>query len=250
MKTEELTDEVAKGMETLLKTYTGESTGRPTGSLSFGLKDVEFTSKGIKHILESLTKCDVIGDLIIHGTLKPIETSCIEKLSNVLENNNSLKRIDIGGFAVTKETTKAFVKAMSKQRTLTHLVLYRWELKPDDLQTLLSECIFEFLDLTKCDINDEGCRIIGESLKKNTTLKKIVLDDNSHITEAGVKHIYKALKNNSKSKLSKISLEKNKLDEDLVLDLVELLDERKDNIKTTSTTTPSVVTKEKKRREH
>lgn len=142
--TPELTDTVAKNMEVLLKTYTSASTERMEGTLSLGLKDVDFSSVGINHIFNSLEKCDIIGDLILHGSYKPLEKTNIETLAKVLKTNQTLKRLDIGGFAVNREITQMFAKVMASQKTVIHLILFKWELKPEDITLLLDGLCFPF----------------------------------------------------------------------------------------------------------
>lgn len=191
-----LTDDAAKSMNTLLKGYSTETVKeRKAGSLGIALKECDFSSQGLNALLTSFFYCDIVGELIIHGTFKPLEESSIQGLEQVLMGQGTkccISKLELKGFAVSSKITRALVELMAKQKIVKQLYLLKFEVRADAVKILLQQSSLELLDLSGCEIADAHIDTMTEALQQNTTLKKLVLDDNN-ITDAGVQKLIQGI---------------------------------------------------------
>jgi hypothetical protein len=253
-----LTDEVAKEIEQLSKNFNSSrdssiiSTGTPSkksaeekpkaprkvAGLTIGFYQADFGVEGIDAIFRTCKQSDYVGELVLHGMYKPMEMQNIVTLKDILLSNNSdqnmcaLTKLNIGGFAVTSQVSTEFFTVMNKQKRITHLTLFKWQLKASDIRNILihrdlkdsSECVIEVLDVSNCDVGDEACKVLAEVLQSNRSLKTLILNNNL-ITETGVKALTDGLKESTVTMISKIELMDNdvNMESDSYKELMTLL---------------------------
>jgi len=197
---------------------------RQSSSLSLQFLESDFGSNGVDSVLKIVSVCDFVHELVIEGNYKPLEMQSIETLGKILLTNSAdqrcvLTRFHLGKFAISQQIASEFMSLMNKQRKITHLSLSKWQITPVLLRKLLidketndSRCVFEVLDLTDCEINNECCKVLAECLKTNTCLTKLVLCKNK-ISDVGVNHLIGGIEEmNSECRLQVVDLQDNEVD--------------------------------------
>jgi hypothetical protein len=235
-----LTDEVAKNISIFLKSYHTETIRvRVIRSLAIGFKNAKFESNGINKILNALMYCDIIGELIITlESYNPFDQSNLDTLRMSLlaaetgsgePNKCKLTKLTLGGFAVTPAISKSLSQLMSKQQRVTHLSLVKWEMKAENVKSLVAEGNpFEYIDLTGDEIGDDSCQELGAAFKNNQLhkLRKLILNTNS-ITEKGVQYLIDGIAESESDNIYDIQLQDNNInDENVLHELTKLLLQR------------------------
>jgi Ran GTPase-activating protein (RanGAP) involved in mRNA processing and transport len=127
----------------------------------------------------------------------PIDDDILQRLC---DNDTTLTELDLAGYKIEDEGTKALAAGLEKNTTLTSLSLGWNEISNEGAKALAAglekNATLTSLDLGSNQIGDEGTQAFAEVIGKNTTLTTLVLRDNL-ICTVGAQSLAKVLGKNT-----------------------------------------------------
>ena len=141
-------------------------------------------------IINNLNKCTVRRLYIWHTSL---DSKCVSILSEILKTNKTIKTLRLYSSSLTGGI-KQVNDSLCNNETLEELVLsYVTGITDEDmthLSTMLAtNTTLKNLDLSNCNITDNGVRYICERLTKNQTLTMLDISCNHQITSVSTSTI-------------------------------------------------------------
>ena len=122
-----------------------------------------------------------------------LDSKCVSILSEILKTNKTIKRLELESSSLTGGI-KQVSDSLCNNETLEQLWLYHVTGIIDEDMTHLSTMLatnttLKDLDLTNCNITDNGVRYICQGLTKNQTLTMLSISCNHQITSVSTSTI-------------------------------------------------------------
>jgi Leucine-rich repeat (LRR) protein len=113
---------------------------------------------------------------------------CASELSYKLQHAKSLSTLDISSTQLAGSEFVAVLQGLKLCPTIKHLKLCGAKLDRPGVKTL-SECLrltrtLQILDLSKCELGTDMCKILADAIAENRSLQKLVLK-NTNVTLEG-----------------------------------------------------------------
>lgn len=113
---------------------------------------------------------------------------CASELSYKLQHAKSLSKLDISSTQLAGSEFVAVLQGLKLCPTIKHLKLCGAKLDRPGVKTL-SECLrltrtLQILDLSKCELGTDMCKILADAIAENRSLQKLVLK-NTNVTLEG-----------------------------------------------------------------
>ena len=160
------------------------------------LSDCDISEKGCKAIGDALMVNRSLQVLDLHSN--PISTGVVHIVES-LKCNHSLLELNFICCGISEKGGKAIGDALMVNRSLQVLDLPRNPISTAVVHIAESlKCNHSLLEinLTNCDISEEGADVLGSSLKENNSLQTLILRGNN-LSDGGGAHLAGGLRHNT-----------------------------------------------------
>jgi len=183
----------------------------------------------IEILMNSLVNNTQIEHFLLGNNI--IGTVGAKAIGNFLLNEHKpkIKTWYIAGNSINEEGIKYICKGLENDKDCVNLWLKRNPLKPEGIvhiaEMLKKNTFIKILDLHNTAVFDEGLKYLVDGLKENRVLKHLYLDANG-ITEIGINYLveyFEYLIKNNLEGISSLWLDMNKIEDDGIIKLVDIL---------------------------